>query len=162
MLKIRLARVGRKKQPHYRIVVTEKSAPPQSNYIEILGHYHPIFKDEKNKLVCNEEKIKYWLKNGAKLSDTVNNLLVKAGILPKSQLLKITVKPKSKKKKEEKAPKPTSEEIKAAQGETQEKTTETPLEAEKAKETEAEEKKPASADQPTGETEATAGKEEKE
>lgn len=118
MVKIRLARVGRTKRPHFRLVVTEHTRPSQSNYLEILGNFHPAAKDETKQFVFNEDRIKYWLSKGAKPSDTVNNLLAGAGLLPKSAVIKKTVKPKAKKEGEEKAPKPTPEEIKAAQGET--------------------------------------------
>lgn len=73
MLKIRLARVGKKNQPQFRIVVTEHTRPAKSNFLEVLGFYLP---KEKSKIQSLKlERIKYWLKRGAHLSDRVLILL---------------------------------------------------------------------------------------
>jgi len=93
MLRIRLTRVGKKNEPYYRLVVTEKSAPVKGRYIEILGSYNPRSKNIK----LNQDKIENWLKKGAKPSITANNLLVKGGVLKKKDIIKITVKAKKKK-----------------------------------------------------------------
>jgi len=78
MLKIKLQRVGRKHDPSYRIVVTDKRTGPKSNkHVEIIGHYDSIRKTKDFK----EDRIKHWISNGAKPTDTVFNLFVKAGIV---------------------------------------------------------------------------------
>lgn len=74
---IRFQRVGRRNDPAFRIVVTEKHSKPKSSGIEILGSYHP-----KTKVATfNQERISYWLSKGAKLSATVHNLLVAKGVI---------------------------------------------------------------------------------
>ena len=77
--RIRLRRMGRKKLPFYRIVVTEKSAPRDGRFIEVLGTYDPRAEGEQVKL--DAEKAKAWLANGATPSDTVASLLRKAGVI---------------------------------------------------------------------------------
>lgn len=88
MLVIRLLRVGRKNAPSYRVVLTEKTAPPQSGkFLEILGHYNPRLtakdsgKGVKKEISLKEERIKYWLSQGVKTSEAVHNLLVSKGII---------------------------------------------------------------------------------
>ncbi len=104
MLVIRLQRKGKKKQPFYRLVVCQKTSPPQGKFIEILGNYNPRSKDKK--IIIKEERVKYWIDNGAQLSDTVNNLLCKIEFLPKSAIIKKTTFKKKKKKEEPKPEKP--------------------------------------------------------
>lgn len=109
MLKIRLARTGKRNQPTFRIVVTEHTAPPKSGYIEHIGFYNPRSKEFK----VNKDKLEDWQNRGAHLSDTVNNLLVREKILSKKELIKTSRKPKKKKtqeKKEEEAKKPKAKE----------------------------------------------------
>ncbi|MEX2368854.1 MAG: 30S ribosomal protein S16 [Candidatus Paceibacterota bacterium] len=78
MLRIRLSRVGRKHDPSYRMIVTEKGRGPQTgNYVEQVGTYDA----RSDKHVLKGERISYWLSVGAQPSDTVHNLLVKTGIL---------------------------------------------------------------------------------
>ena len=79
MLMIRFQRRGRKNDPAFRIVVTEKRSKPQSGGVEILGSHHPKTKET----VLKNERILYWLSKGAKASDTVKNLLVKKGVCKK-------------------------------------------------------------------------------
>lgn len=104
MLAIRLQRRGKKKQPFYRLVVCQKTSPPQGKFIEILGNYNPRSKDKK--IIIKEERVKYWIGNGAQLSDTANNLLSKIGFLPESAIIKKTTFKKKKKKEEPKPEKP--------------------------------------------------------
>ena len=73
MLAIRLSRIGKKKQPFYRVVVTEKTRPRDGRFVEILGTYDPRKKPAEIKL--NAERIKYWLGCGARPSDTVRSFL---------------------------------------------------------------------------------------
>ncbi len=93
MLIIRLQRVGKKNQPTFRVVLTEKTAPPKGRYIEKLGYLDP--RTKKNSL--DEERINYWISKGAQPSDTVWNLLVKNGIIKEK---KRSIKIKAKKEKE--------------------------------------------------------------
>ncbi len=88
MLKVRLQRVGRKNDPSFRVVVTDSRRGPKSgNYIENLGSYNPRAKS----LNLNGERIKHWIANGAQVSDTVHNLLVKEKVIEGK---KINVLPK--------------------------------------------------------------------
>ena len=81
MLTIRLSRTGRKKQPHYRFVISEKGRDTKGRALEILGHYHPLDKDAKKSLVINKERIEHWLSHGAGMSNTVKNLLIDKGVV---------------------------------------------------------------------------------
>lgn len=73
MLAIRLSRIGKKKRPYYRIVVTEKTRPRNGRFVEIVGTYDPLKKPAEVKL--DSERIKYWLGCGAQPSDTVRSFL---------------------------------------------------------------------------------------
>ena len=75
MLTIRFQRVGRKNDPAFRVVLTEKRSKPKSGEIEILGSFHPKTKETRLKA----ERISYWLSKGAKASPSVWNLLVRQG-----------------------------------------------------------------------------------
>lgn len=77
MLVIRLTRIGKKNQPSYRVVLTEKTNPVRGKFIEILGSYNPRLKEKALKA----ERIQYWLSKGAQASDTVHNLLVNEKII---------------------------------------------------------------------------------
>src|SRR3989344_4753642 len=77
MLKIRLQRIGKIGQAYFKVVVTEHTVKPQGKYLELLGSYDP----HKNKINVDGEKVKYWLGQGAKMSETVNNLLVGKGVI---------------------------------------------------------------------------------
>lgn len=79
MLIIRLQRLGKKKQPTYRLIVSEKHKDTQAGSLEILGHYNPTVNPKIKEF--KTERIKYWLQKGAQLSDTVHNLLLEAGIV---------------------------------------------------------------------------------
>ncbi len=73
MLAIRLARVGAKKKPAYRVVVTEKSRARDSSSLEIVGHYNPT----KDPIILSlkEDRIEYWISKGAQPSKTVSRLM---------------------------------------------------------------------------------------
>ena len=73
MLTIRLARIGKKKRPFYRVVVTEKTRPRNGRFVEIVGTYNPLKNPAEIKL--DAERIKYWLGCGAQASDTVVSFL---------------------------------------------------------------------------------------
>lgn len=78
MLTIRFFRTGKKNQPFFRIVVTDKKNPPQGGrFLETLGFLNPLTKEKKIKA----ERVKYWLNIGAQASDTVYNLLVNEKII---------------------------------------------------------------------------------
>lgn len=77
-VKIRLTRLGSKKAPFYRIVVTDSRFPRNGRFIEELGHYNPL--TNPIELAIDAEKAKTWLKNGAQPTDTVKALLKKAGV----------------------------------------------------------------------------------
>ena len=76
--RIRLRRVGCKKQPSYRIVVTDKQKARDGRSVASLGHYNP--RTEPVTLVVDQEKARAWLAKGATPSDTVRSLLKKAGV----------------------------------------------------------------------------------
>lgn len=81
MVKIRLNRMGAKRQPFYRIVVADSRSPRDGRFIEIVGNYDPT----KDPAIINvdEEKVMAWIKNGAQPTDTVRSLLSKQGIMKK-------------------------------------------------------------------------------
>ena len=80
-VKIRLKRMGANKSPFYRIVVADSRSPRDGRYIEVVGTYNPVVQPAKVDL--NEELVLKWLKDGAKPSDTVRNLLSTQGIMEK-------------------------------------------------------------------------------
>ena len=73
MLMIRLARFGAKKKPFYRIVVIEKERARNGRNLEVVGHYNPL--TDPAKVELNRERIDYWTKHGAQVSDTVARLI---------------------------------------------------------------------------------------
>jgi small subunit ribosomal protein S16 len=79
MLMIRLQRVGKKKQPSYRFIVSDKLHDTQSKNVEVLGIYNPMVKPKVIEL--KKERVEYWLKVGAQMSSTVNNLFITQGII---------------------------------------------------------------------------------
>lgn len=80
-VKIRLNRMGAKKNPFYRVVVADSRAPRDGRFIEVLGNYDP----SKQPAVVNidEAKVLDWMNEGAQPTDTVKNLLSKQGIMAK-------------------------------------------------------------------------------
>ena len=81
MLKIRLARGGSKKRPYYRIVVADARMPRDGRYIEKVGTYNPmVAKDATNRVTLVEDRIKYWLGEGAQPTDRIVRFLEAAGI----------------------------------------------------------------------------------
>jgi len=73
MVKIRLMRVGKTKQPSYRVVVADSRSPRDGRIIEAIGHYNP--RQEPSEIVIKSERAVYWLSKGAQPSNTVKNLL---------------------------------------------------------------------------------------
>lgn len=97
MLRIRLSRRGRRNEQTFRLVVAEHSRPIKGKFMEELGYYNPRLKTKS----FNQERILYWLKQGANCSATVNNLLVKEGVI-QGQKIKAW-RPKKKEKTETQA-----------------------------------------------------------
>jgi len=81
VVRIRLARHGRKKRPFYRLVVADSRSPRDGKFIEMIGTYNPLTDPAEVKV--NEERAIYWLKVGAQPSDTARSLLRKAGVWDK-------------------------------------------------------------------------------
>jgi small subunit ribosomal protein S16 len=78
-VKLRLRRVGRKKNPVYRIVAADSKSPRDGRFIEILGQYAP--RQGEGALNLDTDRVNHWLDVGAQPSDTVRSLLRKAGVL---------------------------------------------------------------------------------
>jgi small subunit ribosomal protein S16 len=79
-VRIRLTRVGARKQPTYRVVVADARSARDSRAIETIGHYNP--RTEPIELNIDAEKATAWLAKGAQPSDTVRRLLKQAGVIP--------------------------------------------------------------------------------
>lgn len=79
MVKIRLKRMGAKKQPFYRVVVADSRYPRDGRFIEEIGTYNPLV--EPVQINIDGEKAKTWIKKGAQPTDTVKALLKKAGVI---------------------------------------------------------------------------------
>ena len=80
-VKLRLKRMGAKKAPFYRIVAADSRSPRDGRFIETVGTYNPLTNPAETNI--NEEVAMKWLRNGATPTDTVRNLLSKAGIMKK-------------------------------------------------------------------------------
>ena len=78
MVKIRLRRMGAKKNPFYRIVVADARYPRDGRFIEELGYYNPM--EEPSAVKVDADKAKDWMAKGAQPTDTVKSLLKKAGV----------------------------------------------------------------------------------
>ena len=92
MLKIKLMRVGKKGQAHFRVVVQEARSKSKGKYLEDLGFWNP----HQDIVQIKEERVKHWLNNGAKPTDTIHNFLVDKGVVQGQKMRK--GKPKKKKK----------------------------------------------------------------
>jgi small subunit ribosomal protein S16 len=77
LVKIRLMRVGKRKQPSYRVVVADSRSPRDGRIIEAIGHYHP--RQEPSEISVNGDRAVYWLKQGAQPSSAVRKLLQISG-----------------------------------------------------------------------------------
>ncbi|MCI6842364.1 MAG: 30S ribosomal protein S16 [Eubacteriales bacterium] len=78
-VKLRLTRIGAKKNPYYRVVVADSRFPRDGRFIEILGTYNPMVEPAEIKI--DAEKAQKWIKNGAQPTDTVKALLKKSGAI---------------------------------------------------------------------------------
>jgi small subunit ribosomal protein S16 len=102
-LKIRLARAGTKKRPHYHIVIADSRAPRDGRFIERLGNFNPLVaKDAKDRLKLDLDKVKAWLAKGATPTDRVMRFLDEAGVM-KRPARNNPQKAKPKKKAQERA-----------------------------------------------------------
>lgn len=108
MLSIRFQRTGKKKAPHYRVVVTEKTRDPWGKHTEILGHYNPRTKET----VLKEDRVQYWMSVGAQPTNSVRNMLIKAGLLKGDKAKSITISKKRQAKLDEKKAEAEAEEAK--------------------------------------------------
>lgn len=77
-VRIRLRRIGKKKQPQYRLVAAEAAHPRDGRFIEVLGHYNP--RVDPPAVSVNGERALYWLQHGAQPTDTAKSLLVRTGV----------------------------------------------------------------------------------
>src|ERR1041385_8392710 len=82
--RIRLTRMGKKKEPHYRVVVADQRSPRGRKFREIIGRYHPL--EEPSVIEIDEDRALEWLRKGAQPSEAVANLLRKVGIWEKFKI----------------------------------------------------------------------------
>jgi small subunit ribosomal protein S16 len=173
-VKIRLRRMGAKKRPMYRFVATDSRMPRDGRFIEILGYYNPI--ERPAAVNVNEERVYYWLKQGAITTDTVGGLFTQIGLFRKWEMiqkgedvsqitlatqLKEKTKKKKKKVKEAEVAAPVTEE-KAEEPKKKEAKPRAAAPAEKAEAVKEEEKKePEKREAKPAEAEAKEPKEEK-
>ena len=109
MLKIRLARVGKKRQPTYRVVVADARAPRDGKYVEIIGQYNP--RTEPSTFVIDEDKARDWMRKGAQPTERIHKLFATVG------LMEAPVYPAPKPKEEPQASRPPAAAAPAAQAE---------------------------------------------
>ena len=91
MVTIRLRRTGAKKQPHYRVVVTDSRSPRDGKFLEIIGHYNP--RTEPPTMEIDAERALYWLGVGAQPSEAVKRMLDKMGIMAQVPAIRKGTKP---------------------------------------------------------------------
>jgi small subunit ribosomal protein S16 len=77
-VKLRLKRMGAKQKPFYRIIVADSRSPRDGRFIETVGTYDPVKAD--NNITVKEDRVAYWLDNGAQPTDTVKSILSKSGV----------------------------------------------------------------------------------
>lgn len=81
-VRIRLSRGGSKKRPFYRVVAADQRAPRDGRFIERLGSYNPMLpQDHAERFVINEERVKYWLSQGAEPTERLQKMLSKLGLV---------------------------------------------------------------------------------
>ena len=78
-VRIRLTRMGAKKRPFYRLVAANSEAPRDGKFLEILGTYDP--RKDPADITVKQDKVNYWLKKGATVSESVRSILKKQGLL---------------------------------------------------------------------------------
>lgn len=100
MLMLRLQRMGKNKQPSYRLIVSDKLHDTRYGSTEILGHFNPLAKE--GQVNFKMDRVKYWLSVGAQPSPTVHNMLLKEGIVSGKKKKSVYLSTKRKKKLGEK------------------------------------------------------------
>ncbi len=106
MLKIRLQRIGRRNDPAFRVVLTDsRNSAKSGKFKEILGTYNPTMKDKTGRTNFQIDRIKYWISQGAKLSDTMHNFLVHQKVVAGKKINVLPKKHPTQKRKELKAKK---------------------------------------------------------
>jgi len=80
-VKLRLIRMGSKKKPFYRVVAADSRYPRDGKFVEVVGTYNPVALTDNIKV--DDEKALKWLRNGAQPTDTVRDILSKAGVMKK-------------------------------------------------------------------------------
>jgi small subunit ribosomal protein S16 len=94
MVTLRLQRIGRKNQPHFRVVATDaRYAPKSGKFIEIVGSYNP----KAGEKIFKEDRVKHWLAQGATVSDTVHNFLIDAKLMEGTKIIPTRKKKEDKK-----------------------------------------------------------------
>ncbi|QFU07809.1 30S ribosomal protein S16 [Rhodobacteraceae bacterium THAF1] len=102
-MKIRLARGGSKKRPHYSIVAADTRMARDGRFVEKLGTYNPLLpKDSEDRVKMDMERVKYWLSEGAQPTDRISRFLEAAGVIEKKERANMQ-KAKPGKKAEERA-----------------------------------------------------------
>lgn len=105
MLKIRLQRIGRKNDPAFRVVLTDlKNSTKSGRFLEILGTYNPKINPKAGEKNLNKnfqtDRIKYWISQGAKCSDTMHNFLVRDKVIEGKYVNVLPKKKPTQKRKE--------------------------------------------------------------
>ncbi len=113
MLRIRLRRVGKKKQPMYRIVVADSRSPRDGAFVEALGYYHPL--DNPSTIVIDADRARHWLERGAQPSDRVAKLLAIQSIAEIPPKLKARIELGAQRAKEAEQAKPAKEALAAVE-----------------------------------------------
>ena len=104
MLRIRLSRVGKRKQPAYRIVVADSRSPRDGAFVKIIGHYNPLA--DPASIVIKEEEAVHWLQKGALPSEAAAKLLSRVGVMEKAGKQPFVYKGKQAPPKAKEAPSP--------------------------------------------------------
>lgn len=97
-VKIRLARAGAKKRPYYHLVVANADAPRDGKFLEKVGNYNPMLpKDDENRVVLAQDRIKHWISVGAQPTERVSKFLEKAKLVKATVRRVITKQPAAEK-----------------------------------------------------------------
>ena len=125
MLKIRLARAGAKKKPFFHITVADSRMPRDGRFIERVGYFNPISRGKEVRLEVNQERIDYWVSQGAQLSERVLTLIEENTETPEEKIKREEKKEKRRLKKvaksaEKKLKETPTEEVKVEETPTEE------------------------------------------
>ncbi|CAM8960993.1 unnamed protein product [Rhodiola kirilowii] len=83
VVRIRLARLGCRNKPFYRVTAADSRSPRDGKHLEVLGYYNPLpGQDGGKQMGLNFDRVKYWISVGAQPSDPVQSILFRAGLLP--------------------------------------------------------------------------------